>query len=206
MTKKLDLVGNRYNYLTVIREAGRDKKANVLWECTCECGETTRQHGYDLRSGKVLSCGCYSRTAGHRTTHGKSKTPTYNVWSAMVQRCTNPNDASYSRYGARGVTLDPRWLSFESFIADMGEKPEGLTIDRTDNDGPYTLGNCRWVAVDVQNRNKRSTVRVMLNGESTVFADALRAIGASTGNVHYYMKQHGLTRQEAVDLWQQKKA
>lgn len=79
---------------------------------------------------------------------------TYRSWQAMKRRCDSPRDTFYDRYGGRGITYDPRWAAFEAFLADMGERPEGTTLDRTDNDGPYTKANCRWATLSEQRRNR----------------------------------------------------
>lgn len=89
-----------------------------------------------------------------RTSHGMSGTKTYRAWAHMKGRCTNPNLPVWDHYGGRGITYSPKWRSFESFYADMGECPEGMSLDRIDNDKGYESGNCRWVSQSVQNGNR----------------------------------------------------
>ena len=90
-------------------------------------------------------------------THGLTDTPTYKVWQAMHQRCSNENCASYSDYGGRGIAVCPEWQAFENFVRDMGMKPPGATIDRIDNSRGYEKANCRWSSPDLQNQNRRSS-------------------------------------------------
>jgi hypothetical protein len=95
-----------------------------------------------------------------------SKTPTYYCWLNMKKRCLRDGGPDYPDYGGRGITFDPRWRTFAAFFKDMGEKPEGKTLDRKNNDGPYCKKNCRWATPLEQSENKRNNIRVTIEGET----------------------------------------
>jgi hypothetical protein len=131
-------------------------------ECRCDCGAVQFVGSYKLRTGHSRSCGCLKVdvTAARSLKHGHSKrgakSRAYAVWCNMINRCTNPNVASYVDYGARGITVCVRWLhSFSAFLDDMGEPPPGLTIDRLNNDAGYFKENCAWRTRLDQARNRR---------------------------------------------------
>lgn len=170
MAKKLDLTGQRFGRLLVLSCSGRNRSGRVTWECRCDCGVVKPAVLTDnLRSGASTSCGCLTREravqANSRHGHGRKRSTgrasaTYNSWRGMVRRCTNPADSSYEFYGGRGITVCDRWMQFENFLADMGERPPGMEIDRKENDKGYEPDNCRW-ATHVQNGRNTRTNRVI---------------------------------------------
>lgn len=164
-----DLSGQRFGLLTVIREAPYCKRR--LWLCQCDCGQTKVIQHSNLTTGRVPSCGCLPRISG-TTTHGKTNTPEYRIWSDIFTRCYNPNATGYARYGGRGIFVEDCWRSFEVFLADMGERPSSChSIERKDNNGPYGPTNCIWVTLREQSRNRRSNIRITFQGKTLVAAD-----------------------------------
>jgi hypothetical protein len=117
----------------------------------------------------------------------------------MIKRCSDPSDKSYVNYGARGIFVCERWLLFENFLADMGEGESGLTIERQNNDGPYSPENCIWAPDAAQRRNKRSTRLVSYDGQLLCLRDACRASGLQHSCVYRRSRDFGETLQEAFD-------
>lgn len=156
--RKIDLTGKIFTKLTAIREVGRSRHGNVLWECSCCCGTIVTVRSCDLKSGNTKSCGCHNKETRlkNSVTHGKSKTPEYRTWKSMRQRCESKNNSGYHKYGARGIGVCSRWSRFENFYLDMGEKPTpNHSIERINNDGDYRPGNCKWATKTEQVRNQR---------------------------------------------------
>ena len=111
-------------------------------------------------------------------------TPTYNSWESMKGRCTRQTDSEWKNYGARGIKVCERWMSsFEAFFEDMGERPEGMTIDRIDSKGNYEPGNCKWSTIEEQNNNKRTNRIVRFKGQPLTLAQAARASGIPVGTL-----------------------
>lgn len=154
--KRIDLVGQRFGKLLIISRGENRPGQHSRWNYVCDCGATGSAKSCHLRSGATQSCGC-----GAGKTHGasggrKQKTPEYHSWLAAKQRCFNPNNIAYRYYGGRGIGMCDRWKdSFAAFLADMGSRPEGMSLDRIDSDGHYEPGNCRWATRTTQSANQR---------------------------------------------------
>ena len=155
MSKLKDLLGLKFERLTVVERAPNSKTGQAYWHCECKCGSASVVRGAHLMSGRITSCGCYSRE--FHTSHGLYRTPEYRAYYNMIKRCEYENDVAYADYGMRGIKVCHIWReSFERFIADMGPRPsDEHSIDRINVDGDYGPGNCRWASVEVQERNKR---------------------------------------------------
>ena len=160
--KKYDLKGKKFFKLLVINSLPeRSAKRDILWLCDCDCGNTTVAIGSELRAGHKRSCGCLfkevliERTTTHGHTKNKKISPTYVSWYSMKTRCTNKNSIHFRHYGGRGISLCESWMKFENFLADMGERPVGKSIDRIDVNGNYEPSNCRWATQFEQVTNTR---------------------------------------------------
>ncbi len=120
----------------------------------------------------------------YNRTHGMTGTSTHVIWLGMIQRCRDPNAQDWDRYGGRGIKVCERWQSFENFLADMGVRPDGMSVERDDNDGDYTPDNCRWATRSEQQRNRRSNVLLTYNGETLCVAEWAIRTGINRMTLH----------------------
>lgn len=160
--KFIDITGQVFGRLKVLnctQKANRSKGISTTkFLCECECGNIKEIARDSLISGATKSCGCLCKEINKKnfTTHGQTKnSKTYMSWRAMKERCNNINNKRYNSYGGKGITVCLRWeMSFENFLEDMGERPEGFTLDRIDPNGGYSKDNCRWADLSTQAYNK----------------------------------------------------
>jgi hypothetical protein len=183
-----NLVGQKFNMLTVVGYAGRVKK-NQFWYCKCDCGGMTRTKTYSLQKGKAKSCGCMVKVwASERfKTHGDSvndNRPMYLVWRGMKGRCYDENNSSYPHYGGRGIAICERWQDFKNFLSDMGPRPMGMSIDRINNDGHYEPSNCRWADAVTQANNTSKNVFYTIGGERLTISQWAKKSGVPDKVVH----------------------
>lgn len=154
--RRIDLIGQRFGKLLVVSRAPSVGKT-ARWNCICDCGRDTVKSSNVLRMGTVKSCGCLRTLHGHCTTvSGKVvRSPEYFTWRSMLARCTNLNHHAWDNYGGRGITVCEDWHVFSNFLRDMGDRPDGKTLDRINNDAGYFKENCRWATRSEQQKNRR---------------------------------------------------
>ena len=163
--KRLNLLGERFGRLLVVKKAKDSLSGHTQWLCKCDCGKITLKKTTYLRCGDTKSCGCYQvdKARSDSTTHGLHGIPEYSVLRSMIDRCHLPSNHAYERYGGRGITVCKRWRfgakgksGIECFIEDMGRRPEHrLTVERVNNNNGYSKMNCKWATYSEQARNRR---------------------------------------------------
>lgn len=176
----------------MVSYAGSRKGGGAIWRCQCDCGNEVECQSANLVNGRTKSCGCYARDNPPRLRHGWSKTKTHNIWCGMRQRCENILSEAYPLYGGRGIHVCERWHTFENFIADMGVPPPGSSLDRINNDGPYSPENCRWASKLVQARNRRSVLTVEWRGETRTLPEWEELTGIPRKTLWHRMNKEGL--------------
>jgi hypothetical protein len=197
------MMGLKFGHWTVV-EIGLRVGRHKACRCVCDCGKESVQIAGKLRfRGDTQSCGCFkgASISAAKRVHGDAKTVEYKAWGAMKTRCTNKKLRQYPDYGGRGIAVCERWRdSFENFLADMGRRPTALhTLDRIDNDGPYSPENCRWATRTEQARNKRSNVIVTHNGDPATVAEWCERLGLHASAVRQRIHK-GKTPRQALGL------
>lgn len=190
------MVGLRFFRLLILSLAYKKRRGRgweYYWKCLCDCGKITIKAGIYLRIGDTKSCGCLvgDRCAARNYKHGFSHNHRlYLTWKMMRARCNNPNFPSYVNYGARGIKVCKRWDNFLLFLEDMGPTwREGLTLNRIDNNGPYSPENCCWATDEEQANNSRRNHHLTLNGKTQTISRWAREIGESTHFIHNRLKR-----------------
>lgn len=169
-----DITLRIFGKLIAIAPIGKDKRGRTTWLYTCHCGNTVVRGAYSRTDNHRRSCGCL----GKSIKHGAHKTKEYRAWSDMLFRCHNPSHKDFKEYGGRGITVCSDWAnSFGSFYAAMGDCPPGKSIDRIDNDGPYSPENCRWATAKEQQNNRRVNRLITYGGHTKTITEWARAIG-----------------------------
>lgn len=192
MPKPIDLAGVKLGMLTCISPNTEGKLRK--WNCVCECGGSAVVATNKLTSGHTRSCGCIAaevrRNNGklnleHGRGHGV-KDLTYRSWTSMRERC-RPNYKKAEHYFDRGIRMAERWNSFENFLADMGERGIGETLDRIDVNGNYEPGNCRWASAKTQQRNRRNTNYLQFKDGERIAMDVADEIGVKKAAMQYFL-------------------
>jgi len=182
-----DETGKRYGKWSVIKR-GANRGTAAVWLVQCDCGNQAEVIGTCLRNGESTQC----KPCGV-TKHGLSKSPEYKVWAGILSRTRNENDPSYPNYGGRGIKVSPEWRnSFAQFLADMGQIPEGMTLERLDNNGGYSNENCVWADKAEQSRNRRTTVNITYQGKTQCMKDWATELGIGYSTLAARVAKHGL--------------
>lgn len=175
-------VGDIFHRLTVVADLGVVDGRRFV-RCKCECGKEIEVRKDSIENGHTKSFGClYDETRG-RETHGMCGTPEYRSWQSMKDRCINPDNPRYQHYGGRGITYETKWETFEGFYEDMGERPEGTSLDRIDVDGNYCKENCRWADATIQGHNRRKFEGFTSNYQGVYFD---KSRGKWVSRLQYY--------------------
>jgi hypothetical protein len=190
--KPLNLISQKFDRLTVLSRGDNTPSGKTTWNCVCECGNKVNREADSLRKKGIKSCGCFnkqslSKIATERNTvHGQNKvggrTGSHKSWSSMLQRCEKENHKSYKYYGGRGIKVCDRWKKFENFFEDMGERPNGMSIDRIDSEKNYEPGNCKWSNRSEQQKNKRPN---QARGNAPIGATGFRGVSKNSKNGKY---------------------
>lgn len=197
-----DLTGREFGRWRVL-ERGPNYGTGTTWVCECQCEKKTVRtvQASNLRSGGSTGCDCVriEKVRERVRKHGRTGTPEYYVWQQMKYRCTNEKNAAYADYGGRGIRVCDRWMeSFEAFIEDMGNRPtKTSTIERRDVNGNYCPENCCWIEKKEQNKNKRNTAFVEVEGEKVRLQEVADEHGISNGALTYRVEQ-GMSVDDAV--------
>lgn len=189
---KYDLVGKKFNRLTVISRDIRENKKKSYWNVVCDCGVRKSVIGCNLVNGELKSCGCFHREnqANRQRKHDMSHCNEYAIWENMISRCQNKNNKAYKNYGARGIVVSDEWKDFKNFFADMGNRPSlKHTLDRIDNQGNYCKENCKWSSWNEQARNRRTNNNITFKGKTMCLTDWAKSLNITPPSLYKRLKK-----------------
>ena len=201
MSKLIDITGKRYNHLVVVKRLENAKGGIAMWECLCDCGNTTQVRGANLKSGAVKSCGCLRRETNPSLRHNMSHTRLYREWASIKQRCYTPSVRGYENYGGRGIKMCAEWKeSFELFMdwALKNGYSDNLTIERVDVNGDYCPENCKWIPWEEQQKNRRFCRFIEYNGETKNLTEWCETLHLPYKMVHNRIHKLGWSFERAI--------
>lgn len=175
-------IGEKYGMMTVTKFIKHEIRKHAYYKCICECGNSSIVDIQKLKSGHTKSCGCYriKKVNEFNFKHGMCGNKSYEIWKGIVGRC---NDKNNSKYGGRGIKVCERWKIFLNFYKDMGDVPNGMTIERINNNGNYEKSNCKWADKLEQANNRRDNHRIEFNGKTQTMQQWVRETGINQGTL-----------------------
>lgn len=200
-----DLTGQKFGRLEVIAFVGMNKHHRSMWKCKCDCGDERVVSGNCLTQGNTKSCGCLNDEVRHgkgvvpnRSTHGMCGTRLYGIWKSMRNRCNNPNNPFFHRYGKKGIKVCDEWNDFNVFLewATMSGYSNVMTIERIDNNKNYCPDNCMWIENELQAKNKSGNRLITIDGETHILSDWCRIKGIQ----YQYIWRHEKNGESAIDI------
>lgn len=198
MVVKLDITGKRFHRLVALNPNGFDKspsRKHIRWDFICDCGKIYNARINSIVHGATKSCGCLKNEGNANRIHGMTKSREYQSWAHMKGRCLNKLSKDFYLYGGRGILVCDRWVdSFENFYADMGDCPDGFSIDRIDVNGNYEPLNCRWTDSKVQSRNKRDNKFYEFNGMKMCQSDWAKFLGINVSTLIQRLEKWSIER------------
>lgn len=206
MGKYVDLTGQRFGRLIVIKRADNSKDNRAKWLCKCDCGNEKNIVGKSLRKMKTQSCGCLQKEQAKmvNTKHGMRYTKLNKTWNSMKQRCNNSNCKQYKNYGGRGIKVCDEWLDKENGFINFYDwsmnngYQDNLTIDRIDVNGNYEPSNCRWANMKQQSNNRRDNHNITYNNETHTIAEWSEILNINRYTLYYRINKSNMSIEEAL--------
>lgn len=200
----MGITGSRFGRLVIndVYTVGQVRVAR----CLCDCGIVKEIRLNHIKSGAIVSCGCYleevlKAKGTHRDTIERKCTSEYRTWSSMLQRCNNPKVKCYKNYGGRGITVCSQWQNFENFLRDMGRRPtRNHTLERIDNNSGYSVDNCKWSTNAEQASNKRTSRFIVAHGLRLTIAEWSKKTGISQQTISARIHKHKWSEEDAVSI------